>query len=52
MSSPIPRDHEGLCDRIAVLDRGVLRYVGSPGDLERRHGAATLTSAFAAEIEE
>jgi ABC-2 type transport system ATP-binding protein len=52
LSSYIPSDHEELCDRVAVLDRGRLRYVGSPGDLKRRHGAATLTSAFAAEIEE
>jgi ABC-2 type transport system ATP-binding protein len=52
LSSYLPSDHEGLCDRVAVLDRGRLRYVGSPGDLERRHGAPTLTSAFAAAIEE
>jgi ABC-2 type transport system ATP-binding protein len=51
LSSYIPSDHEGLCDRVAVLHRGRLRYVGSPDDLERRHGAPTLTTAFVAEIE-
>jgi hypothetical protein len=33
-----------------VLDRGRLRYLGSPEDLKSRHGAPTLTTAFVAEI--
>jgi ABC-2 type transport system ATP-binding protein len=52
LSSYLPSDHEELCDRVAVLDQGLLRYVGAPDDLEGRHGAPTLTSAFAAAIEE
>jgi ABC-2 type transport system ATP-binding protein len=52
LSSSIPSDHEDLCDRVAVLDRGRLRYLGSPGDLRARHDAPTLASAFLAEIEE
>jgi ABC-2 type transport system ATP-binding protein len=52
LSSYIPSDHEELCDRVAVLDQGRLRYVGSPDDLKRRHGAPTLTTAFAAATEE
>jgi ABC-2 type transport system ATP-binding protein len=51
MSSPIPADHDGLCDRIAVLRQGVLGYVGAPADLKERRRAATLESAFLAEIE-
>jgi ABC-2 type transport system ATP-binding protein len=50
LSSPIPSDHEALCDRVAVLHRGRLRYVGAPGDLQARHRASTLTTAFLAEI--
>jgi ABC-2 type transport system ATP-binding protein len=51
LSAQIPSDHEELCDRVAVLDRGRLRYLGSPADLESRHRAPTLASAFLAEIE-
>jgi ABC-2 type transport system ATP-binding protein len=51
MSSHILADHDELCDRIAVLHRGRLGYVGSPAGLKQRHGAATLETAFLAEIE-
>ena len=51
MSSPIAADHDGLCDRIAVLHHGVLGYVGPPAELRQRRRAATLESAFLAEIE-
>jgi ABC-2 type transport system ATP-binding protein len=51
LGAQIPSDHDGLCDRVAVLHRGRLRYVGSPADLEARHNAPTLASAFRAEIE-
>jgi ABC-2 type transport system ATP-binding protein len=51
LSSSIPSDHEELCDRVAVLHRGRLRYVGSPGDLQARRGAPPLTTAFLAEID-
>jgi ABC-2 type transport system ATP-binding protein len=51
MSSHILADHDELCDRIAVLHRGRLTYVGSPGELKQRQGAATLEMAFLAEIE-
>ena len=51
LSSSIPSDHDKLCDRVAILHRGRLRYLGSPADLEARHDAPTLASAFLAEIE-
>jgi ABC-2 type transport system ATP-binding protein len=51
-SSAIPSDHEELCDRVAVLHEGRLRYLGSPADLRARHGAPTLATAFLAEIAE
>jgi len=52
MSSPVLADHEGLCDRVAVLHQGRLGYVGSPAQLQERQGAATLETAFLAAIEE
>jgi ABC-2 type transport system ATP-binding protein len=51
LNSHIPSDHEGLCDGIAVLHEGRLRYVGAPGDLTARHRAPTLGTALLAEIE-
>jgi ABC-2 type transport system ATP-binding protein len=51
-SSAIPSDHEELCDRVAVLHEGRLRYLGSPADLRARHGAPTLATAFLADIAE
>jgi ABC-2 type transport system ATP-binding protein len=51
LSSAIPSDHEELCDRVAVLHERRLRYVGAPGDLQARHRAPTLATAFLAEIE-
>jgi ABC-2 type transport system ATP-binding protein len=51
LSSAIPSDHEALCDRVAILHQGRLRYVGTPGDLAARHRTPTLTTAFLAEIE-
>jgi len=51
LSSHVPADHDQLCDRIAILHRGRLGYVGAPGALQGRHGAPTLESAFLAAIE-
>lgn len=51
LSSPVPADHDWLCDRIAILHRGRLAYVGTPEEIQTRHGAPTLGSAFLAAIE-
>jgi ABC-2 type transport system ATP-binding protein len=51
LSSHIPADHDQLCDRIAVLHRSRLGYVGAPSELQARHHAPTLESAFVAVIE-
>jgi ABC-2 type transport system ATP-binding protein len=51
LSSHIPTDHDQLCDRIAILHRGRLGYVGPPGELRARQRAPTLESAFVAAIE-
>lgn len=39
-------DVEEMCDRMAVLHHGRVRYVGSPAGLRERFGAATLERAF------
>jgi ABC-2 type transport system ATP-binding protein len=50
LSSEVPADHDGLCDRIAILHQGRLVEVGAPEDLRARHKAPTLESAFLAAI--
>jgi ABC-2 type transport system ATP-binding protein len=45
LSARIAADHDQLCDRIAILHRGRLGYVGTPGELRERTGAPTLASA-------
>jgi ABC-2 type transport system ATP-binding protein len=41
-------DIEELCDRMAILHRGELRFVGSPGELRHRYAAQGLEEAFLA----
>ena len=45
-------DVEEMCDRMAVLHRGRIRFVGSPAGLRERHGAPTLERAFLACLED
>jgi ABC-2 type transport system ATP-binding protein len=52
MSSHILADHEGLCDRIAVLRTGRIAYLGSPGSLKDSQGAPTLETALLTAIED
>jgi ABC-2 type transport system ATP-binding protein len=51
LGSEMPSDHDGLCDRIAILHRGRLVAVDAPESLRARYGAPTLQSAFLAAIE-
>ena len=41
-------DVDELCDRMAVIHRGELRFEGTPGELRARHAATTLEQAFLA----
>jgi ABC-2 type transport system ATP-binding protein len=52
MSSHELADLDELCDRIAVLHRGRLGYVGAPAELKRLAGAPSLERAFLAAIED
>ena len=44
-------DVEEICDRMAVVHRGRLRFAGAPEELKAAHGARTLEAAFLACIE-
>jgi ABC-2 type transport system ATP-binding protein len=46
LSSHILADMEELCDRIAVLHDGGIRFTGSPRELMEKTGAASLERAF------
>jgi ABC-2 type transport system ATP-binding protein len=52
LSSHILTDLEELCDRIAVLHHGGLRFTGTPGALLQAQGSASLEQAFLALIAE
>jgi ABC-2 type transport system ATP-binding protein len=45
-------DVDELCDQMAVIHHGQLRFAGSPDQLRERHSAANLEQAFLACIEE
>lgn len=49
-SSHILSDVAALCDRIAVIHAGTIRYVGSASALVKTHKSSDLESAFLAEI--
>ncbi|MEL0083086.1 MAG: ABC transporter ATP-binding protein, partial [Gammaproteobacteria bacterium] len=46
MSSHMLTDVETLCDRIAILHRGELQFVGSPAECLKRFAASTLEQAY------
>lgn len=45
-SSHALADVEEICDRMAILHQGELRFVGTPAACRERFGAATLEQAF------
>jgi ABC-2 type transport system ATP-binding protein len=49
-SSHILSDMDEICDRIAVLHEGILKYIGSPQGLKDKWNKNTLDQAFLAEI--
>ncbi len=51
LSSHILTDLEELCDRIAVLHAGVLRFSGAPAALCQQQASASLEQAFLALID-
>ena len=52
MTSHLLVDVGELCDRMAILHAGTLRYVGTPADLIAHHAACDLEQAFLRCIEE
>ena len=45
-------DVDELCDQMAVIHRGALRFAGTPEELRKLHSAASLEEAFLACIED
>ncbi len=52
LSSHILADMDEICDRVAVLHDGQIKYVGAPGELKKKTGAENLERAFLHFIEE
>jgi sodium transport system ATP-binding protein len=46
LSSHLLGEAEPLCDRLAVMQRGKIVALGTPGELRRQTGQATLEEAF------
>lgn len=46
MSTHIMEIAQSLCDRVAIIDRGRIAAVGTPGDLSALQGLATLEDTF------
>lgn len=51
MSSHILADMDELCDRIAVIHDGVLRFIGTPQEMKKKGGHDNLERAFLKIIE-
>ncbi len=41
-------DVQEICDRMAVIDRGAIRFAGTPADLQSKYAAGSLEDAFLA----
>ena len=50
-SSHILSDIDEICDRVAVLNGGVIQFVGTPADLKKKFNTVLLEEAFLKEIE-
>lgn len=46
LSSHILADMDEICDRVALLHEGEVRYVGTPGELRKQTSADNLEQAF------
>jgi ABC-2 type transport system ATP-binding protein len=52
LTSHLLADVEQLCDRMAILHAGTIRFIGTPAELLARYGAAHIEAAFLACIED
>jgi ABC-2 type transport system ATP-binding protein len=46
MTTHYLEEADALCDRVAIIDRGRIRAVGTPVNLKRRYRAGTLDEVF------
>lgn len=51
LSSHILADMDEICDRVAILHEGKIRYIGTPEELKRRAGKIYLEQAYLEFIE-
>jgi len=52
LTSHLLADVEQLCDRMAVLHDGTIRFIGAPSALLAKYGAASMEAAFLACIDD
>ena len=52
LSSHILADMDEICDQVAILHGGHIRYVGKPEGIRAQTGAMTLEKAFLSVIEQ
>ena len=52
LTSHLLADVEQLCDRMAILHAGTIRFIGTPAELLAEYGAANVEAAFLACIED
>ena len=48
LTTHLLEDVETLCDHVAVIDAGALRFFGSPAELSAEHGGVNLEQAYLA----
>ncbi len=51
LSSHVLADMDEICDRVAVLHEGKIRYLGAPSGLKEKTGKAYLEQAYLEFIE-
>jgi len=52
LTSHLLADIERLCDRMAILHAGAIRFLGTPAELLARHGSDDMEQAFLACIDD
>lgn len=50
-SSHVLSDIDEICDRVAILNNGVIQFVGTPIELKNKHNSDSLEKSFLKEIE-
>ena len=46
LSSHILADMDEICDRVAIMDEGVVKFIGTPDAVKKQTGSENLERAF------